>query len=359
MDEHVAVRRWLLCCIAAVFVAVFVGGITRLTESGLSITEWKPVSGVVPPLTTAGWDDAFEKFRQIPQARTTHARITMVQFKWIYWWEWFHRLAARAVGLIFALPFLWFVAKGKLPERYGMRLTWLPLLTLAQGALGWYMVQSGLEVRSSVSAYRLAAHLALALTILVIAVWTWADLNPKRESVKASVSWRWSTLGVVSFLAVTIVSGAFVAGLRGGEIFNEFPLMGGQLVPPGYSALSTWWINALENPVAAQFHHRVLAVLTGVASLVLAWRATPLTLGEYGAMAVRVLGLAIAVQFVLGIATILLAVPFALGVLHQLAGTVALTAGVLAVHALWVPIRAGRVSDTVAQPHRFAAVGVD
>lgn len=339
MHEHIAVRRWLMACIVSVFFAVVIGGITRLTESGLSITEWKPVAGVFPPMNEAAWDDALRKFQQIPQAQTTHAGITMAQFKWIYWWEWFHRIAARAVGLVFAIPFLYFVAKGTMPQRYAMRLTWLPLLTLAQGVLGWYMVSSGLEVRTEVSAYRLAAHLTLALTILVIALWTWADLDPRREEVRAEPPWRWAVLGVVSLLAITVVSGAFVAGLRGGKVFNEFPLMGGQVVPPGYQALVGWWTNAFENPVAAQFHHRVLATLTGILSLVLAWRARPEILGEYGATAVRWFGMAIAVQFGLGIVTLLMAVPVALGVLHQFVGTLALTLGVLAVHAVWVPLR--------------------
>lgn len=338
MDQHIALRRWLMTCVVAVFFAVIIGGITRLTESGLSITEWKPVAGVLPPLTAQDWDAALEAFRAIPQAQTTHAGITMSQFKWIYWWEWFHRLAARAVGLVFAIPFLWFVAKGRLPERYALRLTWLPLLTLAQGALGWYMVRSGLSVRTEVSAYRLAAHLALALAILVIALWTWADLNPRREERPAADAWRWTTLGVVSLLAVTIVSGAFVAGLRGGKVFNEFPLMGGQLVPPGYQALVGWWTNAFENPVAAQFHHRVLATLAGIASLILAWRARPEVVGEFGAVAVRRFGLVIALQFALGIATILLAVPVVLGVLHQAVGTLALALGVLALHSMWTSV---------------------
>lgn len=344
MNEHRAVRRWLMACIVSVFLAVVIGGITRLTESGLSITEWRPVAGVLPPLSETAWEEALRAFQQIPQAQTTHAGITLAQFKMIYWWEWFHRIAARAVGLVFAIPFLWFVVQRQLPERFGMRLLWLPVLTLAQGGLGWYMVRSGLEVRTEVSAYRLAAHLALALCILVIALWTWADLDPTRQEARADARWRWASLVSVGLLAVTIVSGAFVAGLRGGEVFNEFPLMGGQVVPPGYQALVGWWTNALENPVAAQFHHRVLATLTGIVSLVLAWRARPEVLGEYGAAAVRWFGMAIALQFAIGIATILTAVPLALGVLHQFVGTLALTLGILAVHALWVPLQRERIS---------------
>jgi len=156
-----ALRRWLLVSIVAVFVAVAVGGITRLTESGLSITEWKPVSGALPPSNDAAWAAEFAKFQQIPQASSTHAGISLGQFKWIYWWEWFHRNVARTVGLVFALPWLLFLVQGRIPRQLRLRLSALPLLTLGQGALGWYMVQSGLVERISVSAYRLTAHLGL------------------------------------------------------------------------------------------------------------------------------------------------------------------------------------------------------
>lgn len=336
-------RRWLVACIVSVFLAVLVGGITRLTESGLSITEWKPVQGVFPPSTAEGWNEAYTAFLQIPQAQTTHQGITLEGFKLIYWWEWFHRILARGVGLVFAIPYLVLLVRGVIPKRLRLRLAALPALTLGQGVLGWYMVQSGLAERSSVSAYRLTAHLALALAILVVAVWTYAELKPRVREVAAGKAWRWSMLLLVIAIGVTVLSGGFVAGLRAGTIFNTFPLMGGAIVPPGYDQLGGWWVNAFENPAAAQFHHRVLAVTTGLAALVAAWLAgrgtagaagagSAASLGPQAARAVRVLGALTLVQVALGITTLLYAVPVALGVLHQFTGVLVLTAGVLALH---------------------------
>ncbi len=331
-DPHASLRRWLLACIVAVFLAVSVGGITRLTESGLSITEWKPVSGVLPPTSAEVWRQEFEKFLQIPQASATHAGITLAEFKWIYWWEWFHRIVARTVGLVFAIPFLWYLAKGMIPREYRLRLAWLPLLTLGQGVLGWYMVQSGLSERTEVSAYRLAAHLALALAILVIAVWTREDLRARAASVPASDAWRRAVMGMAVLIGITIVSGAFVAGLRAGKMYNTFPLMGGALVPAGYGAVNGLVRNAAENPIAAQFHHRVLAIVTGILALVLAWRAGEATLPAEGRQALRVVGAVVTLQVAVGIATLLLAVPVWLGTLHQFIGVLSLTAAVMAVH---------------------------
>lgn len=333
-----ALRRWLVACVVAVYLAVVVGGITRLTESGLSITEWKPVSGVFPPTTDTAWAEAFAAFQRIPQAQTTHAGITLGEFKFIFWWEWFHRILARGVGLVFALPYAWFLLRRRIPPGLRLRLAALPVLTLAQGALGWYMVQSGLAERSSVSAYRLAAHLALALAILVVALWTWADLRPREAGDGSPVRpdlvgrWRWLALAATAMVAVTIVSGAFVAGLRAGTIFNTFPLMGGEVVPPGYAQVAGWWRNALENPIAAQFHHRVLAIATGVFALVLAWRAPASGLPAPAVRSLRTLGAVVLLQVTLGIVTLLLAVPITLGVLHQFVGVLALSAGVLALH---------------------------
>lgn len=325
-------RRWLMWCIVAVYLAVMVGGITRLTESGLSITEWKPVSGVLPPMSDEGWDEAFAAFQRIPQAQTTHQGITLSNFKFIYWWEWFHRILARGVGLIFAIPYVVLLVRGAIPRPLRLRLAALPALTLAQGVLGWYMVQSGLAERSSVSAYRLAAHLTLALAILVVALWTWADLRPRAAEPRASPRWRSAVMAVTAMIALTVVSGAFVAGLRAGTIYNTFPLMGGEIVPPGYGTLSGWWTNAFENPIAAQFHHRVLAILTGTAALIVAWGAGRGGLGAGATRAVQIVGVVALAQVVLGVATLLMAVPLVLGVLHQFVGVLALSVAVLAVH---------------------------
>jgi cytochrome c oxidase assembly protein subunit 15 len=333
--DRLALRRWLLFSIVAVFFAVAVGGITRLTESGLSITEWKPVSGALPPSSDAAWAAEFTKFQQIPQASSTHAGISLSQFKWIYWWEWFHRNVARTVGLVFAIPWLLFMVQGRIPRRLRLRLTALPLLTLGQGALGWYMVQSGLVERISVSAYRLTAHLGLALGILAVSVWTHSELRERSpaersEPLATSRNWRRALLSATVLLGITVLSGGFVAGLRGGRIFNEFPLMGGQVVPPGYGTLTPWWSNAFENPAAAQFHHRLLAITVTVFVLTLAWRARRTQLPQRVQQAVLAFGAVIALQLVLGITTLLLAVPVPLGVLHQFTGVLALTAALVA-----------------------------
>lgn len=335
-NEFRSLQRWLVACIVAVFFTVVVGGITRLTESGLSITEWRPVSGVLPPMNAAEWDQAFASFQRIPQAETTHKGITLQGFKLIYWWEWFHRILARSVGLVFAVPFLVLLWRGDIPPRLRYRLAALPLLTLAQGALGWYMVRSGLSVRSTVSAYRLTAHLSLALGILIIAVWTLADLRPRGREAAAPPVWRWTVFGVVALLFVTLLSGGFVAGLRAGTIFNTFPLMGGAIVPPGYGQFSPWWRDAFENPASAQFHHRLLALTTAALVLALAWRTRAGTLGAEASHAVRLMGGVVLVQVALGIATLLLAVPTVLGVLHQFTGVLALTTGVFALHRVTV-----------------------
>lgn len=345
--DHRTLRAWLLASMIAVFATLLVGGVTRLTESGLSITEWKPVSGVLPPTNEADWREAYDAFLRIPQASTTHAGITLDEFKFIFWWEWIHRFFARVVGLVFAVPYAWLLWKRRIPGGLRLRLAALPVLTLAQGALGWYMVQSGLAERSSVSSYRLAAHLSLALAILVVAAWTWADLREDRAAPHEpapSGAWRHAMLGLVAAIGVTIVTGAFVAGLRAGEIFNTFPLMGGQVVPPGYLSDLGWWRGAFEHPVAAQFHHRALAVLTATFAIVLAWRATAASrpgargsaqgtsIGPRAARAARaVAGVALA-QVALGIATLVMSVPLVLGVVHQLTGALLLTVAVLALH---------------------------
>ncbi|WP_396214401.1 COX15/CtaA family protein [Gemmatimonas sp.] len=354
--DRVVLRRWMLASIIAVFFAVAVGGITRLTESGLSITEWKPVSGALPPSGDAAWALELEKFQQIPQASATHAGITMAQFKWIYWWEWFHRNVARTVGLVFAIPWLLLMVQRRIPRQLQLRLTALPLLTLGQGALGWYMVKSGLVERISVSAYRLTAHLGLALGILAVAVWTYSELRERTavehdEGAQTPRTWRAAVLSAATLLGITVLSGGFVAGLRGGKIFNEFPLMGGQVVPPGYGTLTPWWSNAFENPAAAQFHHRLLAMSVTAFVLILAWRAQKAPLPQSVRRALFAFGAVVTVQLLLGVTTLLLAVPIPLGVLHQFTGVLALTAALVATQ------RATATSESVSrrQPSAMSA----
>lgn len=332
---------WLDATVAAVAVAVVIGGITRLTESGLSITEWQPVAGVLPPLTDADWAAAYAKFLEIPQAQSVHLGITISQFKGIFWWEWTHRLVARLVGLVIAAPFCWFWLRGRIPHGLTGRLASLPLLVLAQGALGWYMVSSGLSVRVNVSQHRLVAHLGLALVILVIALWTSASLradivSSAPQAPRSALSrTRWA-LPADLFAAWTflvILSGGFVAGLRAGRIYNTFPLMGGQVVPPGYDTLDGFFTNAFENPAAAQFHHRLLAIATVIAALSLWTWAARAGAPAHIVRAQRTVALVACVQIALGIMTLLLSVPVAVAALHQLTAVALLSAAVLAAHA--------------------------
>ena len=290
----------------------------------------------------------------IPQASSTHAGITLTQFKWIYWWEWFHRNVARTVGLVFAIPWLLFMVQGRIPRALRLRLTALPLLTLGQGALGWYMVQSGLVERISVSAYRLTAHLGLALGILAVSVWTYSELRARTaaersDPVATPRRWQRALLSAALLLGITVLSGGFVAGLRGGRIFNEFPLMGGQVVPPGYGTLTPWWSNAFENPAAAQIHHRLLALTVTAFVLTLAWRSRSAPLPQAVRRAVFAFGAVITTQLVLGITTLLLAVPVPLGVLHQFTGVLALTAALVATQ------RAMASCETVVAPRDVVA----
>lgn len=332
--------RWLDATVLSVAIAVVIGGITRLTESGLSITEWKPVSGVLPPLSEVDWASAYAKFLEIPQAQTVHAGITMGAFKVLYWWEWVHRLLARGVGLVIAVPFFWFWARGQIPGRLRLRLASLPVLVAAQGALGWYMVSSGLVERTNVSQYRLVAHLGLALVILVIALWTSASLRAAMRAAEEKVSTtfnltRWALIadgfGIWTFLV--ILSGGFVAGLRAGKSFNTFPLMAGQVVPPGYGQLEGFFKDAFENPASAQFHHRILAILTVLVAMGLWLWVSAAGAPAHVVRTQRNVALIASVQVCVGIATLLLVVPVAVAALHQLVAVVLLGATVLAAHA--------------------------
>jgi cytochrome c oxidase assembly protein subunit 15 len=328
-----ALRTWLIATAISVVVTLIVGGATRLTESGLSITEWKPVTGVLPPVTAASWQQAYQQYQQIPEAQTIHAGITLSQFKALYWWEWAHRLAGRLVGLVVLIPFLWFWRRGTIRRELFPRLLLMPILVGAQGALGWYMVRSGLAERTSVSPYRLVAHLSLALLIFAIAVWTAAELGRSDELREpASRGVRRVISGLIVAATLTIMSGGFVAGLDAGRIFNEFPLMGGGIVPAGYNAgkgVRNWF----ENPIAAQFNHRCMAIVLALSILVVwivAERRWPPHLRPW----MRLAAVAALVQAALGITTLLLGAPVFVAMFHQL-GAVALLTVLLtgAVHA--------------------------
>jgi len=329
------VGRWLALWAGMVFLTVLIGGATRLTESGLSITEWKPVSGVMPPLSAADWQAEFAKYQQIPEYQQLNRGMSLGEFKRIFLWEYVHRLWARLVGLAFAVPLAVFLVRRMLTPALARRLWLVLVLTGLQAAMGWYMVKSGLSVRTDVSQYRLAAHLSLALVIYVLTVWTAADLL--RRDVAAGPAAERIRRGALAFTGLTFltaVAGAFVAGLDAGRAYNTFPLMGGRLVPDGYLQLAPWWRNLFEHIPAVQFNHRLLGIATVVGALALWWLVRSASVSRATARLAALGALVAILQMTLGIATLLLAVPVSLGVLHQAGAVALLTVAVLLVHSL-------------------------
>ena len=317
---------WLVGCAAMVFAMVVIGGIARLTESGLSMVEWRPVLGVLPPFADAEWQRIFEAYRASPQYRDLNAGMTFGDFKTIFWWEYVHRLWGRLIGVVFIVPLVWFALRGRLSGRLGMRLAALFLLGGLQGLLGWYMVQSGLVDEPRVSPLRLAAHLLLALVILSGLLWTAFDLLAARTPAPADRRLprvRALALATLAALTVTVVSGAFVAGTDAGLTYNTFPLMDGDLVPAGYFATA----DAVFADIATvQFHHRVLALVTLALALATWWQSRWLALAPRGRAVANALALLAAAQVALGVATLLAVVPVPLAALHQ-ATAVALFGG--------------------------------
>jgi heme a synthase len=338
------VALWLLVSCVLVFAMVVIGGITRLTESGLSITRWQPVEGILPPLSAEAWDAAFADYRATPEYRETNAGMTLDAFKSIYWWEFVHRLWGRLIGAAFAIPMLWLAVRGRLPRWSRPHLVALFALGALQGAIGWWMVESGLVDRTDVSQYRLTIHLGMALAIyaymLALALRLLGGRAEPRPSRPQGAAPRLHLLAFTVLLAVTLCWGGLTAGSNAGWLYNEFPLMGGRLIPPDLLALEPAWINLFENPAAIQWTHRGLATLTLLAGLTL---AVQLWTGRCGPGAVRaggLLGLALLAQYGLGIATLLSVVELPLAVLHQAMAVAAVTATVLVWHTC-LPATAG------------------
>jgi cytochrome c oxidase assembly protein subunit 15 len=328
------VSAWLFACCGLIFLMVVVGGITRLTLSGLSITEWKPVVGIVPPLSAADWAVEFARYQQIPEYRAIHFAMSLDEFKSIYYWEYLHRLLGRLIGVAFAVPFIWFLARRQLPRHLAPPLAGILLLGFLQGLLGWYMVKSGLADRVEVSQYRLTAHLALALAIYAAILWTALSIIRGSPFQEPSPGWRWAADAALVLVALTILAGGFVAGTRAGLTYNTFPLMDGRLVPAGYAQLHPLWLNWFENIAAVQFDHRVLAVAT-LSIVFLLWAAGPRAdLPKPARKALHAL-LAVAVlQVALGISTLLLVMPIPLAAAHQAGAVLMLTAAIVFRHTL-------------------------
>jgi cytochrome c oxidase assembly protein subunit 15 len=325
-----AIRTWLLAVAALVFAMVVVGGATRLTESGLSITEWQPVAGALPPLSEAQWQAQFDKYKSIPQYQALNPSMSLDAFKTIFWWEWTHRLLGRVIGAAFLLPFLWFLWKGDVAPELRPRLWTIFGLGAFQGAVGWWMVASGLSERVEVSQYRLAFHLTLAGLIYVALVWTAQGLAP-RPGPPVPARLRSSAKFLLVLVLVQIYLGALVAGLRAGLIYNTWPLIDGELVPAISHLLfnAPWWRNFFENPLTVQFDHRLVAYALLAAALLHAVDAgRTLSRGAARRGALTLAG-AVALQATLGILTLLAQAPLALALMHQAMAMIVLTAAVL------------------------------
>jgi cytochrome c oxidase assembly protein subunit 15 len=325
-----AVRCWLTTIAVLIAIMVLVGGATRLTESGLSIVEWKPVTGTLPPLTEAQWTEAFEGYKTIPQYRELNAGMNLAEFKTIFWWEWSHRLLGRFIGVAYLLPFLWFLWRGALTADLKRRLWIIFGLGALQGAVGWWMVASGLSQRVEVSQVRLATHLVLALLIYAAIVWTLRRLGG-RQSVVASSRLKITGLVLLALTFVQLYLGALVAGLRAGRVYNTWPEIDGALVPSTARLLfeQPWWRNLFDNTLTVQFEHRMVAyALFALAILhaVDAVRSRAAITVVNGAVA---LAAAVTLQAVLGILTLLYQVPIPLALAHQAAAIVVLTLAIL------------------------------
>lgn len=318
---HIALQVWLCAVAILVLAIVTVGGATRLTGSGLSITEWQPIMGAIPPLSDADWQVAFDKYRQITQYKLLNKGMSLDAFKEIFWWEWGHRQLARFIGVAFAVPFAIFWWLGMIPRRLKGRLFGVFALGALQGGIGWYMVKSGLVDRVAVSHYRLALHLSVAMAIFAALVWLALSLGPdqRRRIRLQTLPPRTAAIAgtIIALIFLQTALGAFVAGTKAGLSHNTWPLMDGRLIPSGLFEMSPWWINAFENVATIQFNHRLLAyVLLAVIGWHV-WRVVQSADDERVRVSALLLAVGVLLQVVFGIWTLLAMVPLWLGLVHQ------------------------------------------
>ena len=333
MSRPNALITWLMCVAGLVFAMVVVGGITRLTESGLSITEWKPITGALPPLNEASWLSEFEKYKQIPEYTQISgpAGMTLAEFKFIYFWEWIHRLLGRVIGLAFALPLAWFWVKKAIPAGYKPRLLALLALGALQGTIGWWMVSSGLSARTDVSHYRLAVHLLTALTILGGLVWTALDLHAlAKDPLARPATMTGYAATVLSILFIQLLFGAWVAGLNAGYVANTWPLMNDRFYPEGVDTTQGVFFALVNDPYLTHFVHRWWAWVAVAALLLLARRVKKA--GVRGASVA--IHSTYGIQIILGIATVMTGVNIVLAVSHQAVGALVVASAVWGAHVL-------------------------
>ena len=328
-----AVAAWLLACCALVFAMVVVGGVTRLTHSGLSIVEWQPVAGAIPPLDEADWQAEFDKYKLSPEFRQRNFDMSLADFKGIFWWEFVHRLLGRTVGVAFLLPFLWFLWRGEVRGALAWRLVAIFALGGLQGAVGWLMVKSGLVDDPRVSSLRLAAHLGIAFVIYGAILWTALGLvAPPAERAPAGLVRAARAFAALVF--VMALTGALVAGIHAGYAYNTFPTMDGHWIPPEVLLIEPWWKNLVYNMATVQLDHRLLAYTIVVFAGILWWRVRASRLSSLAPAWANALAIAVALQVCAGIATLLNRVPVPLAAIHQAGALVAFTCALGLAHSL-------------------------
>ncbi len=331
-DRSRPVAIWLFVVALLVLAMVIVGGATRLTDSGLSITEWKPVTGALPPLSAADWQAEFALYKQIPQYSQLNAGMSLGDFKAIYWWEWSHRALGRFLGLAFGGPFVWFAIRRQLPRWLFWRLGGIFLLGGLQGVVGWWMVASGLSERVSVAPERLMTHLGLAFALLGLLIWTALDAWAGAPRAARPGAWSVSAAGLIGLIYIQILLGALVAGNDAGLVYNDWPLMNGAWLPDNYAG-ETLWATLAHIQGAVQLHHRLTAYGLAVLAIVLGLAASRSKLLPQTARMIGIgLALAIILQGALGVVTLMAHAPVLLGIAHQLAAALLLS---LAVGFAW------------------------
>lgn len=340
MDDRTGrqVAIWLISLCVLLFVMIVVGGVTRLTRSGLSIVEWQPIAGTLPPMSQAQWLDVFEKYKLTPEYKQVNRGMSLQEFKGIFWWEYIHRLLGRLIGLGFLLPYLGFLLRKRLDRRNAWRLGCVFLLGAAQGAMGWYMVMSGLVDNPRVSQFRLTAHLGLAVIIFAAMLWIALDLlRPSEERAATRVRLSAPGMALAALVYLMILTGGLVAGIRAGYAYNTFPLMNGHFVPPEILMLDPWYLNVFYNMATVQFDHRLIAWVLMIVVPIM-WLATRrAAVSPTARRAANWLLAATALQLSLGIATLILRVPVVLGAAHQGGAVLVFAASLWLAHALRHP----------------------
>ncbi|MCP5444088.1 MAG: COX15/CtaA family protein [Chromatiaceae bacterium] len=320
MKSQISIAIWLLVCCAAIYAMVVLGGVTRLTGSGLSMVKWEPVIGVFPPMSQSEWEEVFLLYQQYPEFKIKNAHMDVEDFKNIFWLEYFHRLLGRMIGIIFLLPLVYFWIRKKIDRSHIPKLVFMFVLGGLQGLLGWYMVKSGLSQDPHVSQYRLTAHLGFAFIIYAYILWFALDLlfaGERQVGINAYPGLRRFSFFLTGLIFITVLSGGFVAGLKAGLAYNTFPLMNGQLVPEGLSALQPQWRNFFENVTTVQFDHRLLATCLAVIVPIFWFIGIRQNLSAGTRLAFHLLLLTLIAQVSLGISTLLLYVPVGLAATHQ------------------------------------------